>query len=243
MSGGIYWIASYPRSGNTWVRAFVAVLTRGAIHDLAPALVPARGAPTPDTVQRNEEAQVRLAQSAAGVAFCKTHALRATVNGVSTISPKATRGATYLIRDPRDVAVSYAAFLGTSLDVAIARLNDPNFGHLEPMGTWSMNAESWMRRPDTIVVRFESLKADPVRWFSRLAQHARLDVSDMAIAEAIAASSFEKMKELDQASPIHRDKTTVRSGVSGGWKSVLTRAQARDIERAHKKVMRRFGYL
>lgn len=194
-------------------------------------------------MQRSEQAQVRLAHSAAGLVFCKTHALRATANGVSTISPKATRGATYLIRDPRDVAVSYAAFLGVSLDAAIARLNDVNFGHFEPMGSWSMNAESWMQRQDTLVVRFESLKADPVRWFSRLAQHARLDVSDVAIAEAIAASSFDRMKERDAASPIHRDKITVRVDESGGWKSALSRTQAREIERAHKKVMRRFGYL
>jgi len=27
MSGGLYWLASYPKSGNTWVRAFIANLT------------------------------------------------------------------------------------------------------------------------------------------------------------------------------------------------------------------------
>src|ERR1051326_6877300 len=32
--GGIFWLASYPKSGNTWLRAFIATLVSGAPADI-----------------------------------------------------------------------------------------------------------------------------------------------------------------------------------------------------------------
>jgi hypothetical protein len=243
MRSGIYWIASYPRSGNTWVRAFLTALLEGEVGDLTSAWRPEFGPQTPETVRRNELAQVRLAKSASGIVFCKTHSLRATANGVSTISPEATRGATYLVRDPRDVAASYAAFMGVSIDEAVRRINDINFGHLEPMGSWSLNVESWARRPDTTVVRYESLRADPAHWFSRIVRHAGIPADPERIAAAIDAATIDRLRERDRAAPINDGRETIRAGASGGWKTALSKDQAKAIERAHKPTMRRFGYI
>lgn len=254
MSGGIYWIASYPRSGNTWVRAFLTALGRLGSNDLlrgelvAPWIhdeyeQPLPGVPLIETIRNNEQVQLRLVRLSSAVVFRKTHAERFMAEGTATISPQATAGAVYLIRDPRDVAVSFAAFLRVGIDEAIARMNNPGFGYGEPVGTWSENVFSWSGAKDTLHLRYEDLLADPVEGFGRIVAHAGLNATTAEIAAAVAAASIDKMKVRDAVDPIHERKATVRSGVVGRWREELSPEQVGAIERHNRELMRRYGYL
>jgi hypothetical protein len=255
MRQGIYWIASYPRSGNTWVRAFLTALiekTDSVEHLTGELLAPwwATEIEKPnaetseiETIRRNEQAQVRLAGSAPGTTFRKTHAGRFSAEGAHTISPTATIGAVYLLRDPRDVAMSFAAFLEQDVIHTIFSMNNPGFGYAEPVGSWSNNVESWVDRPDTLVVRYEDLLVDPLACFSRIVEHVGLTADSSDVSRAVNAVSFERLKKRDQAVPLHKDQVTVRSAKVGGWKGRLSPGYIEMIERAHAPTMRRFGYL
>lgn len=151
---GIVWIASYPKSGNTWVRVF--------LHNL---MLIQMGAPLNDTdldqVARNavsEASLIRLFEEFAGkpvmeatveeiaaarpkvheavrqrtptVGLLKTHNILGRIFGVPTINPDATAGAIYVVRNPLDVVLSLQDHLGATLPEAILAMESENFASL-----------------------------------------------------------------------------------------------------------------
>jgi sulfotransferase family protein len=142
---GIVWLASYPKSGNTWTRAFLHNLvhvTSGElqaqqINDLNQFSTTSAAKPLfkeilgfdPTKKHLNEiaEARARVQQHIAdlveGLIFVKTHQALAVDRGHSTINFSVTAGAIYIVRDPLDVAISYAHHLDASIDTAIDLMN------------------------------------------------------------------------------------------------------------------------
>jgi|GEM_PF-2595536 len=94
--------------------------------------------------------------------------------------PGVSRGAVYIVRDPRDVAVSYAHFMGAGMDETIRRMGDtatalPNRFNLlqfpQPLGTWSEHVVSWLDDSGMPVhlVRYEDLLAEPATELAKVA--------------------------------------------------------------------------
>jgi hypothetical protein len=117
--------------------------------------------------------------------------------GAPIVSPAATRAAIYIVRDPRDVAVSYAHHSGRSPAWAVDQLSDPD-AMLEPslrwigtqtcqrLGSWSEHVSGWLDHdlfPVTLV-RYEDLHAEPVGEFGRVARFAGLDRTDNDVTRA-----------------------------------------------------------
>ena len=78
--------------------------------------------------------------------FVKTHNARLQVEGVPLITPEVTAGAIYVVRDPRDIAVSFSRHLGRSIDDTIAIMADPDAATggtdtqiYERHGSWSQH--------------------------------------------------------------------------------------------------------
>ena len=71
-------------------------------------------------------AQQRLAELVEGLIFVKTHQALAIDRGHPTINFSVTAGAIYIVRNPLDVAISYAHHLGRSIDEAINLINSKN---------------------------------------------------------------------------------------------------------------------
>jgi hypothetical protein len=142
----ILWLASYPKSGNTWLRMFFTNLCRGgtgpaSINELErPILASDRNMfdrrvgfgsedLTDDEVDRlRAHVYLDMAREAEEVLFCKAHdAWTVLPNGQPLFPPDASAGTIYLIRNPLDVCVSYAHHNGESaFDGAIARMANPN---------------------------------------------------------------------------------------------------------------------
>jgi aryl sulfotransferase len=148
---GIVWLASYPKSGNTWMRVFLAHLIDDGsapltINTISRDLYDGIGIASdrhafdqfsgldasdllPDEI---ETLRPRVYEAAAAQAtrqmFVKVHdAYLPTVTGEPLISPAATRAAVYIARNPLDVAVSLAFHAGVAFDTAIARMADRDF--------------------------------------------------------------------------------------------------------------------
>jgi hypothetical protein len=169
----IYWLASYPRSGNTWFRMIVANLKRGeqaavGVNELEPFNAASRilfdrhvGTPASELTSREidrmrPKVYERMAEVAKKPLFIKAHdKFRRDESGAPIFSPKASAGAVYIVRHPADVALSLAPYLDVDVERAVEILNDPEyrFGgerdrltvHLpEALGSWSDHATSWL---------------------------------------------------------------------------------------------------
>ncbi len=124
---GIIWLASYPKSGSTWVRAFLHNLMRASkkpydinqLDDLVASGTSrgwydkAYGKPTADLddqalLRLRQLAHARIARRSGDDVFVKTHSRTGSHEGVDLTSGSQTAGAIYIIRNPLDVAVSAA---------------------------------------------------------------------------------------------------------------------------------------
>jgi hypothetical protein len=273
---GILWLASYPKSGNTWMRAFLANLildasaplplkrigevcpsepaeiwfrpfAKGKVADMSAAEIAALRA----------KAQDRVVSFNKNIVPMKTHSYLGEDCGHPVFSMKATYGAVYIIRDPRDVAVSGADHFGKSLDDMITMMADPLAIAMAMPGTivhelqssWSNHAESWTKwnHPGIFVVRYEDLLADPFDQFGRVARHFGISGDAARIRKAVEFSSFKQLQKLEAQQgfverSIHSEKF-FRAGRSGGWRDKLTADQVKRIESDHAAQMKRFGYL
>jgi hypothetical protein len=192
-----------------------------------------------------------LAASRPGITLAKTHSARILIDGYPTINPTATAGAVYLVRDPRDVAVSLATMFNMSVDAAIARMGttlwisqgNEKFG-FEARGSWSENVHSWRTSNDTLVLRYEDIHAAPAKHFSVLVKHMGIDAEPTQIEEAVAASSLDKMQAAEEKrrAPGHVIRM-VRVGKTRQWRGRLTRAQLERLEADHREEMKIHGYL
>ena len=179
---GIVWIASYPRSGNTWTRHFLNNLFRvleGA--DQGPADInavgertiwdipakrfekvlgkPIKTASRADIAKARAEVQRRIAEEANGVALVKTHNALLLDRGHPTVNFAVTAGALYIVRNPLDVVISFAHHFSIDIDTAIKRMGQQGVETdvheevvYEVYGSWSEHVGSWTRKPHEAIL-------------------------------------------------------------------------------------------
>ena len=192
--------------------------------------------------------------------FAKTHeAFQGPVGG-ARFSAVGTAGAVYLVRNPLDVAVSYAHHLQWSVDRTIARMANPAAQEVpavrgirtllpNPLRTWSEHVATWLAQKTlpTCVAKYEDLLADPHAGFGRIIRFAGLDWQAAPLARAIDHSAFSRLRAQEAEQPFNERQQTApsffRAGVAGGWRDALTRSQVRAIVAAHGPMMARLGYL
>jgi hypothetical protein len=271
--GGLVWLASYPKSGNTWTRAFLHALIRpgqtqdindmrslttaDAVRDWYRGLIDKPESEWTDELVAAARplALQRIAQSTDGLVFVKTHNAFVKHLGTPTIDPSVTAGAIYIVRNPLDVAVSFAAFKGGDIDEAIetmtaqGALAEPTAAMVyQYSGSWAEHVESWTRRPapQLHVMRYEDMLNKPVESFGALAAFLRIAPTRQQLEAAIAASSFDKLKEQEDDFGFSEKPDTAgrffREGKSGQWREALTASQIERIVATSQTQMKRFGY-
>jgi aryl sulfotransferase len=230
VNGRILWLASYPKSGNTWLRAVLSAFQSdepARLEALDGDSIAARtafdellGMPssvlTPDEVDiLRPRVDELLAAESEGPLLRKTHdALRASPSGEPVLSITATRAAIYMVRDPRDVTVSLAHHSGRDVDWAVDRLADPRhaLGNLgrspaiqlrQRLGTWTQHVCGWVDdAPFPVhVLRYEDCLDDPVTAFATALASIDLDpVGEDRLARAIESAAFERLRDAETAS-------------------------------------------
>jgi hypothetical protein len=273
--GKIVWLASYPKSGNTWLRAFLHNLLRNPEEaydinriadftlgdsDLRWYLGPI-GRPPGDWT-REEVGRVRASVHATMTGafpdsvFVKTHNAMVADRTGPMITLAETAAAIYLVRNPLDVAVSFADHLGKSLDETIDFMADPGAESLNTeravyqiYRSWSEHVLSWTERPHPglHVLRYEDMLAEPTGTFRAVARFLGLDPPRPRLERAIRRSSFRVLQEQErrhgfaERSPLAAK--FFREGKAGQWRRALTPEQADRVVASHRRQMERFGYL
>lgn len=175
--GGIYWLASYPKSGNTWFRAFlrnlqddgadpvdINELNTGSIASDRGWLDEVLGFDTaeftPDEVDELRPAVYDWSTAEAAIGYHKIHDAYTWVrDDQALVGRRATRGALYIVRNPLDVAPSAAHHWHCSIDQAIERMGNPDMalcrsrqglpGQVrQRLLSWSGHVLSWVDAPD-----------------------------------------------------------------------------------------------
>ncbi len=180
--GNIVWLASYPKSGNTWLRAFLANLIanradplrldelRNFTDEEAKAARFSELAGRPNTeLAADEIAALRprvhalIAERAQGTRLVKTHNMCGSFDGHPLFNWQVTAGAIYVLRNPLDVVVSMTHHFGLSVEEAIDRLGDERVASVNDalfvshmIGSWSQHVSGWAdmaaRAPDKVLV-------------------------------------------------------------------------------------------
>ena len=273
--GALIWLASYPKSGNTWLRSFLHHLLANPPAPLPPdelrkfcfaddargffdraAGHATQGLSTAEIAALRPRAQALMAATAKESVFVKTHSLLGEHHGKPLINEAVTVGALYVLRDPRDVAISGAHHYGLTIDGMIERLankaaatgNTPQAAYTL-QSSWSDHVTSWTRQrhPRLLVLRYEDMEQQPTATFGTVARFLGLSPPPERLQRAIDFSSFKVARELEQKHGFnersqHAD-SFFRAGRSGQWRGTLTPGQIERIEADHGEVMRRFGYL
>ncbi len=169
----------------------------------------------------------------------------------------------YIVRDPRDVAVSFYFYnlkvrlLPDSypLDDFVKRfISAKVVDYANLLGTWEEHAMSWVRmrqgNNNFCLVRYEDLLADPVKELQKVSPMLRIDPTPERIERAIKLSSAQHMRSLEKTQSdkwittkgTRQDIPFVREAKSGGWRDRLSEASVRNIEEAWGPTMQQLGY-
>lgn len=236
-------IVSYPRSGNTWTRFLIANLLHPEI-EVGFANIDRF---VPDTAALSSRALKRIPRPR----ILKSHQY------FDHRYPKVI----YIVRDPRDVALSYYQFHrkygfihdGYSLeqfvsDFAGGRLISADWG------SWGENVASWLytrgHSRGFMLTRYEDLKQDTHRELARIAAFLGVEANSELFSKVIERSSAQRMRELevkdqDQwlGTRSHRkDIPFIGEASAGGWEQKLPPESVALIESTWGELMTALGY-
>jgi hypothetical protein len=234
-------LVSYPKSGNTWVRFLLANLiypneTVGFSN--INRLLPAPGVLSKRFLRKLPRPRILKSHETFDVRFRKV---------------------IYLVRDPRDVAVSEYHFNlkkryiepDVTLEQFVKRFIA---GETSSYGSWWEHTASWIAarhgNPAFLLVRYEDLLTDSVGETGKIAEFLGIHAGPERLQAAIERSSADRMRTLEkqQADQWTGTKNTrkeipfVRAAKSGGWKETLPRQSAEDIEAAWTPLLNFLGY-
>jgi hypothetical protein len=223
-------VCAYPRSGITWFQNLVAGVVFGVdpqfahdslIQDLVPAV-------------NYKQFYKRYGPTA----FFKSHFL----------PQEQYRRVVYLLRDGRDVMVSYYHYL-TAMHGRQDFLRLVEGHGLSPC-QWHEHVEQWSANPhnaDMLVIRYEDLRQATVRELRRLCAFAGLDRNDAHLEHVAAKASFaiaqDKEKRQGWDNPKWpREHAFVRRGAIGSHKDEMPPAVLAAFLRKAGPTLERFGY-
>ncbi len=273
---GIIWLASYPKSGNTWLRAFLA----NYLSD-SPEAVPINALPKfiygdshiphyqqltgrpLEELSEEELAVLRgrvhlwLARAKPHEVFVKTHSAMGRVGGAPAITPDATAGAIYVIRNPCDVAVSFAHHYQVSVSRAVALMcDDDNMlpasgGQLAQfLSSWRRHVLGWTEAKGLTLhlMRYEDMLRAPEATFAKLVAFLGFPPEPERLERALRFSSFRELSGQEQTGGFVEARPDgksafFRAGESGQHHQMLADADRQHLIETNRDVLSKYGYL
>jgi len=277
MSSIIY-LASYPKSGNTWFRTFISNLLKEKDEEVSINSLKTDGIFSSRSILdsiigiessnlTSEEIDCLLPRAYNYMAGKITRNMYIKVHDAYTYLPDGgpilgtfqAKGI-YIMRNPLDVAVSFAKHSSRSLDVVIDNMGNEDFCMCKQKAelpiqlrqillSWSLHAESWTSAKEipVHVIRYEDMQEKPLETFRKAVEFIGLPCSDVQIEEALRLSSFDTLKKQEKQNGFKEKPSKAasffREGKVGDWRNHFTEEQRDRIIATHGDTMRKFGYL
>jgi len=301
---GVFWLASYPKSGNTWVRSFIKglliyqqklrefegskdfsnesdelfasyFLSEGIdINDLATGDIASSHVwvanilgfdisdLTHDQIDQLRPAAYQwYAKNIDRLAYHKMHdAYTYLPNGEPLLPNDAITGVLCVIRNPFDVAISYAHHSGISINTSIKSMGSyANALSSSVVGMtrqlrqkllgWSGYVKSWEDATgfQKKTVRYEDMQQKPLETFISMANFLMLPDHQnvvQTVLNEISIQKFQKQEaEKNFVEKSRKAQKFFRKGIVGDWQDVLSSNQIRQLINDHHEMMRFYGYL
>ena len=279
----IIWLASYPKSGNTWVRLFLRsylstekeefninqkpnddfIINRFPNNKLLKEMRIDSGnffeiAKNWITVQERINLNNRLN-------ILKTHNAMCTINKSKFTNQENTLGAVYIVRDPRDVAVSFSHHLGISLTEVVDLMIDEEHLISEKdfflekkeagstlVSSWSNHYNSWKNYnlSKILIIKYEDLIKKTFEKFYEIVLYLnklkKIEIDVKKITKSIDLTKFQNLQHLEKKYGFEEttfSKTFFREGKIGSWKHELNKDLSKRIQKAFEAEMIELGYL
>jgi aryl sulfotransferase len=274
----IIWLVSYPKSGNTWVRTLVSNYISGldrpvSINNLLTDSISSNRLMFEEATGLNsselsleEINQLRpavyqyLNEFAEKTYFVKVHDAYSLIGGLPLFPHQITKGVVHIVRNPLDVAVSYAFHAGISMDQACAflcnkkasfctRSNMLNMQLEQHLMDWGGHLRSWegVGGIPYFKVRYEDLLENTFDNFRKILEFAGSNIDEEQIGKAVKFSTFDVLKaeENEQGfreKPVNA-KAFFREGKKNGWNKHLKPHHVKRIVDAFGDEMARNNYM
>ena len=237
-------IVSFPRSGNTWTRFLIGNLVRPnePITFLNVETV------IPDTSALSKRDLKRIPRPR----IIKSH----------QFFDSRYKKVIYIVRDPRDVVLSYYNFQRKygeledkyPFDQYVPRFIAGDLPGLLGWGSWGDHVLSWLatrhNSSSFLLLRYEDMLAEPARELAKVARFLGTDSSPEALTLAVERSSAENMRKMEKTQSEgwvvtkgrRKDIPFVGTAKGGGWQSKLPESALEEIESAWGPLMKALGY-
>jgi len=270
----IIWLSSYPKSGNTMVRSllsaylftddgnfnFQALKNISLFPDITFFEKLGVDVSKDDEVLKNYiRAQEEInKKNKKAITFLKTHSTLHEINNHKFTNYQNTSGVIYIVRDPRNVVLSYANHNQITIEQAANSLKsfkvlggvknsniaaDRGFTHV---GSWSSHYNVWKEFKKTnryLLIKYEDLVADTKGTFLKILNfiyilgNAKHVVDQDKLNNAIKTTSFEALQKLekttffDEAKKIDNKYVTFfKYGPKNNWKQILHPKISQNLE-------------
>jgi hypothetical protein len=281
----IIWVASYPKSGNTWVRAIISSLlysSKGNFNFNLLKLIELFEKKTRfnfvedlnindfkklnniDCISRYWKiCQERIVfdQSINPVFnIFKTHSANLAINSNGFTDKNLTGAIIYIVRDPREMLISYSNHMGKNISESIDAITD-NSRLLTPnknlattiMSSWDTHYESWKRADvPKIIIKYEDLVNQSKDQISNISKflcrvlkidETKLDYKIHNVFTSTTISKFRKHEKINGFDEASKNSNFFGEAKINSWKNKLTLEEIYRIEHRFNKTLKELGYL
>ena len=269
----IIWLASYPRSGNTWIRALLSnylyskepdTLKNLESIDLFPSGRYFSGLIDKKKINENKKDIFKnyiLAQEKINlnkkINIIKTHCFAGKVEGSEFSNSENTAGFIYIIRDPRSVAVSNSYHEEISISKSVDQiLNPKRFSNVQELymefrSSWQNNYLSWKNKKwEGLFIKYEDLHNDTFNNLKKIIifmkKFVKIEIDEKKIKETIELSSFNNLSKIEKKLGFKENPSKekfFRKGLVDEWKKSLSKDLIIKIEENFKNEMKELNYL
>lgn len=278
---GITWLASYPKSGNTWFRIVLThVLLPNANLDSINNMDAVLGSPMlvnrswinkvlgfESSLLRDDELDALrpelyrwYAKQQQSPLYIKLHDAFLYLNKETALFPHdICRAVIYFIRNPLDVAISFAYHTKLPIDWCIDMMANPNAAIplanartrqiRQTLFSWSDHVQSWLHRSSLPVctLRYEDMLQKPLDTFRKAFHFLQLPISDARLQCILEQTAFHHLqaheKKIGFKETLFADQLFFRKGCMNEWQQVLSPQQIKRIIDKHGDIMYQHAYL
>lgn len=276
----IVWLASYPKSGNTMLRAIFSSYFHSPdgnfnfnhLYNIPQfpnneAYVKIGIDPTDESsVVKNYINAQKIYVKNKNLQFLKTHSLFKSKN-MNFTNTTNTLGAIYVVRDPRNVALSYSYYFDRSIDHSVDLILDENHfltgrNPIHYIGSWKTNFLSWKKlknrcyfvRYEDLVLKTKETIINILKFIEILVknyidQKIKFYIDYKKIDRVVLSTSFNELKKLEGRTNFHENpniekkKNFFHLGINNKWQNKLDFINKAKIENNFEKQMKELEYL